>query len=113
MGLPSENAEGYKDSSVESYIKNYKGNLYIVHGTMDDNVHMQNSIQLISKLEDMNKHFEFMLYPNERHGVGANNPAKGVHNRTEAYEFFYQNLLNKPLPAFFRDSKTQAQQRAF
>jgi dipeptidyl-peptidase 4 len=113
MDMPTENPEGYKKTSVLTYVNKYKGLLRITHGTSDDNVHMQNSMHLISKLQDLNKHFEFMAYPNERHSVGANLPSKGLHSRTEAYQFFYQNLLNKPLPAFFRDTVTQAQQRAF
>jgi dipeptidyl-peptidase-4 len=76
--------------------------LRIVHGTTDDNVHMQNSIQLIDQLQNLQKHFEFMLYPGERHSVGIKEPLKGVHNKTEAYEFYYRNLLNKPLPEVFR-----------
>jgi len=55
MGLPAENVEGYKSNSVLTYVNKYKGNLYIVHGTMDDNVHMQNSIQLITAMEDAKK----------------------------------------------------------
>jgi dipeptidyl-peptidase-4 len=98
MDQPSENPEGYKQTAVLTYANQYKGLLRIVHGTSDDNVHMQNSIQLINKLEDLKKHFEFMLYPGERHGIGG---AKGLHNRTEAYKFYYDNLLNKPMPTDF------------
>lgn len=98
MDQPSENPEGYKKTSVLTYANQYKGLLRIIHGTSDDNVHMQNSIQLLNKLEDLKKHFEFMLYPGERHGIGA---AKGLHNRTEAYKFYYDNLLNKPMPEDF------------
>ncbi len=47
MDLPSENPLGYDTSSAMKYVKNYTGNLYIVHGEMDDNVHMQNSLQLV------------------------------------------------------------------
>ncbi len=104
MDQPKENEEGYRVTSVMNYVKNYKGLLRIVHGTSDDNVHMQNSIQLINKLQDLNKHFEFMLYPGERHGIGG---AKGLHNRTEATEFFYRELLKKPMPAVFRGGTSQ------
>jgi dipeptidyl-peptidase-4 len=69
--------------------------LQIVHGTMDDNVHMQNSIQLISKLEDQKKEFEFMLYPGGRHGWGGN---KGQHFDNLKTKFIYKYLLEKPLP---------------
>ncbi len=96
MDQPSENPEGYKATSVMTYASQYKGMLRIIHGTSDDNVHMQNSIQLINKLEDLKKDFEFMLYPGERHGISA---AKGVHNRMEAYKFYYTYLLHKPVPA--------------
>lgn len=97
MGLPSENVEGYKNSSVESYVKDYKGNLYIAHGTMDDNVHMQNSLQLIAVLEDAKKHFEFMLYPGGRHGW-VNLKERWAHFDNEKARYFYRYLLEKPVP---------------
>jgi dipeptidyl-peptidase-4 len=101
MDTPKENPEGYKITSVMTYADKLKGSLRIVHGTSDDNVHMQNSLALINKLQDLKKHFEFMLYPGERHGIGSNNRAKGEHNRTEAYTFYYQQLLKKPVPEQF------------
>ncbi|WP_111596301.1 S9 family peptidase [Chitinophaga skermanii] len=98
MDTPQENPEGYKNTNVMTHAEKYKGLLRIVHGTMDDNVHMQNSIQLVDKLENLNKHFEFMVYPGERHGWGG---VKRIHSRDESYRFYYQNLLNKPFPAAF------------
>jgi dipeptidyl-peptidase-4 len=73
----------------------YRGLLRIVHGTMDDNVHMQNSLQLIDRLQELGKHFEFMLYPGGRHGWGG---AKGQHDRNETYRFHYRHLLGKEFP---------------
>jgi dipeptidyl-peptidase-4 len=96
MDTPAENPEGYKEGAVLTYVKNYKGVLMISHGTLDDNVHMQNSIQLISALEDLGKHFEFMAYPNERHGWGG---PKGTFLRNETMRFYYRYLLQKPFPA--------------
>jgi dipeptidyl-peptidase-4 len=104
MDTPQENPEGYKATSVMTYADQYKGLLRIIHGTTDDNVHMQNSLMLINKLEDLKKHFEFMLYPGERHGIGG---LKGLHNRAEAYRFFYQYLLEKPMPAVFWQPDSQ------
>lgn len=101
MDTPKENPEGYKVTSVMTYADRLKGMLRIVHGTSDDNVHMQNSLVLVNKLQDLKKHFEFMLYPGERHGIGGNTRAKGEHNRTEAYNFYYQYLLKKPMPEQF------------
>jgi len=95
MDTPQENPEGYKQGNVLNYTDKYKGMLQIVHGTMDDNVHMQNSIQLISALEDKGKDFEFMLYPNGRHGWGG---AKGVHFNNLKTKFIYKHLLTKPVP---------------
>ena len=92
MDTPAENPEGYKSSSVLSYIKNFKGALQLVHGTSDDNVHMQNSIQLLSALEDNGKEVEFMLYPGGRHGWGA---AKGKHFTELKNKFITERLLDK------------------
>ncbi len=113
MDTPGENPEGYKITSVMTYADKYKGLLRIVHGTSDDNVHMQNSIQLINKLEEGRKHFEFMLYPGERHGIGGNSQNKAIHSRNEAYSFYYQNLLGKPMPAAFWGGPTGSTQRGF
>lgn len=98
MGTPANNAEGYKITSPITYADKLKGTLRIVHGTMDDNVHMQNSIQFIDKLQNLNKHFEFMLYPGERHGFAG---LKGRHSQQETIRFIYDHLLQKPVPTEF------------
>ncbi len=92
MDTPQDNPEGYKDGSTLTFVNNYKGKLYMTHGDMDDNVHMQNSIYLISRLQDAGKSFEFMLYPNGRHGWGG---AKAVHLRNEANNFWLTNFFGK------------------
>jgi dipeptidyl-peptidase-4 len=109
MDTPQENADGYKSTAAATYADKYKGLIRIVHGTSDDNVHPQNSLTLIDKLQNLGKHFEFMVYPGERHGIGGANPAKGQHNRNEAYSFYYQYLLGKPMPAAFGFSNTTGQ----
>jgi dipeptidyl-peptidase-4 len=98
MGTPVDNPEGYRLTSPQYYVNQYQGLLRIVHGNMDDNVHMQNSIQLISKLEDLDRNFEFMIYPGERHGWGGK---KAVHLRNETSLFIYRHLLNRPMPDVF------------
>ena len=95
MDTPKENPEGYKSGSVLTHVKNFKGVLQLVHGTMDDNVHMQNSIQLLSALQDNGKEVEFMLYPGGRHGWGG---AKGKHFVDLKTKFIYTHLLEKPVP---------------
>ncbi|MGD0341932.1 MAG: DPP IV N-terminal domain-containing protein [Bacteroidales bacterium] len=92
MDTPQDNPDGYKDGSVLTFAKNLKGKLYMTHGDMDDNVHMQNSIYLISRLEDEGKSFQFMLYPEGRHGWGG---AKAMHARNEANNFWLGNFFGK------------------
>ncbi len=71
MLTPKENPEGYAKSSCVAAAKNLNGKLLIVHGMMDDNVHMQNSVQLADALQKAGKEFEMMLYPQARHGIGG------------------------------------------
>jgi len=92
MDTPKQNPEGYKNSSVLTYADKYKGGLRIVHGTMDDNVHMQNTIRLIDKLEDMDKDFELMIYPNARHGIGF---PKRSHSARESVQFWMRHFFGK------------------
>jgi len=92
MDKPQDNPEGYKDGSALTWADILKGKLYLTHGDLDDNVHMQNSIYLISRLQDEGKSFRFMLYPNGRHGWGG---AKAVHSRNEANNFWLENFCVK------------------
>ncbi|NML20426.1 prolyl oligopeptidase family serine peptidase [Pseudoflavitalea sp. G-6-1-2] len=102
MDTPQDNAEGYKNTAVMAYANKYKGLIRIVHGTSDDNVHFQNSLVLIDKMEELGKHFEFMAYPGERHNIGGNSGKKRAHRMAEEARFWYENLLGKPVPAAFK-----------
>ena len=95
MGTLEDNAEGYKKSAVLTYTDKYKGMLQIVHGIIDDNVHLQNSIQLTSKLQDLKKDFEMMLYSGGRHGWQGN---KNLHFQNLKTKFIYKYLLEKEVP---------------
>jgi dipeptidyl-peptidase-4 len=92
MDIPNQNPEGYEFGSALTHAGNYKGKLLIIHGTMDDNVHMQNTIQFIDKLQDLGKDFEMMLYPGERHGWRG---PKGEHLSKLSAQFWFENLLEK------------------
>jgi len=70
MNTPQENPKGYDDTSVVKAAKNLHGKLLLVHGLIDDNVHAQNSLQLIEALQRADKDFEIMVYPRSRHGIG-------------------------------------------
>ncbi len=95
MGTPADNADGYKTSSVLNYADRYKGMLQIVHGIIDDNVHLQNSTQFASKLQELKKDFEMMTYSGGRHGWGGN---KRAHFENLKTQFIYKYLLEKAVP---------------
>ncbi|MCP1297759.1 S9 family peptidase [Chryseobacterium sp. S0630] len=69
MGLPQENREDFVKGSPLAYAKNLKGNLLLVHGTGDDNVHYQNTEVYINELVKYNKQFQLMSYPNRTHAI--------------------------------------------
>jgi dipeptidyl-peptidase-4 len=69
MGLPSENAEGYRRSSPVHQAANLKAKLMLIHNFEDDNVLFQNTMQMASALEQAGKHFQLVLYPQKSHGV--------------------------------------------
>ncbi len=95
MDRPQENAEGYKQASVLSYTDKYKGILRVMHGDRDDNVHMQHTIQLADKFTSGTVPFELMIYPGSRHGWSGE---KVEYDRRERVRFYYQYLLEKPMP---------------
>jgi dipeptidyl-peptidase-4 len=69
MLTPQNNPDGYKKSSPRFAAKDLHGKLLLIHGTTDDNVHVQNTLQLAYELQQVGKPFEMMLYPKTRHGV--------------------------------------------
>jgi hypothetical protein len=69
--MPQNNPEGYRKSSPRFDAKNLHGNLLLLHGTTDDNVHVQNTIQFAHELQELGRPFEMMLLPKTRHGVTA------------------------------------------
>jgi dipeptidyl-peptidase-4 len=69
MGLPDDNAEGFRDGSPITRAKNLEGDLLIVYGTGDDNCHYQNCEMLVNELVRHDKQFEMMAYPNRTHSI--------------------------------------------
>jgi dipeptidyl-peptidase-4 len=90
MATPQNNPEGYEKSSVVKAAKNLNGKMLLIHGAIDDNVHMQNSIQFIYELQKAGKQFEFMPYPKSRHGV--TDPRLVRHMREMMLKFVVENL---------------------
>ena len=71
MGMPKDNPDGYKDSSPVNFAGDLHGKLLEVHGTSDDNVHMQNTIQMVNNFIDAGKQFRLMVYPRKTHGIAG------------------------------------------
>jgi len=69
LGLPQENADAYRANSPLSAAEGLRGNLLVVHGTGDDNVHFQGTERLINRLVELGKPFELMVYPNRTHAI--------------------------------------------
>ena len=69
LGLPKDNAKGYDENSHLNFADRLQGNYLLVHGTGDDNVHFQNSAEMVEKLENAGKQFEFRIYPNKNHSI--------------------------------------------
>jgi dipeptidyl-peptidase-4 len=69
MGLPDENEEGYQAGSPIHFAEGLAGHLLIVHGSGDDNVHIQGTERLVNRLIELGKPFDLMVYPNRTHGI--------------------------------------------
>jgi dipeptidyl-peptidase-4 len=69
MRTPQENADGYDDNSPINHVEKLEGAYLLVHGSADDNVHYQNSMEMINALVEANKEFDFFVYPNKNHGI--------------------------------------------
>jgi dipeptidyl-peptidase-4 len=91
MGLPSENADGYRRSAPRFSAANLHGQLLLIHSALDDNVHPQNAAQFAYELQKAGTQFRMMNYPTSAHGV--HDPQLSVHLRRMMLDFTTQNLL--------------------
>ena len=78
MGLPQQNAEGYRSGSAINFAEGLRGNLLIVHGSGDDNVHFQGTELLVNRLIELGKQFDFMVYPGRTHAI-SEGPGTTLH----------------------------------
>ncbi len=90
LGTPQDNPEGYRKSSPRFNAADLSGALMLVHGTIDDNVHLANTLQFAYELQRAEKPFQLMLYPRSRHGV--TDPALVKHLRATMLDFVVQHL---------------------
>ena len=94
MRTPAHNPDGYRRSSPRHAAKDLHGELLLLHGAIDDNVHVQNTTQLAYELQKAGRPFRMMLYPKSRHGVSE--PALVKHLRATMLEFTERTLLAPP-----------------
>ena len=78
MRTPQENPQGYDESAVLPYADRLRGQFLLVHGTGDDNVHLQTSLRLIERLEAADKQFDMRLYPNRTHAIAGGNTRENL-----------------------------------
>jgi dipeptidyl-peptidase-4 len=85
LQTPAENPSGYDENSPINYAKDLKGNLLLIHGTSDDNVHFQNSMEFSAALIKANKQFREFFYPNKNHGIYGGNTRVHLYNMMTDY----------------------------
>jgi dipeptidyl-peptidase-4 len=90
MDTPQNNPEGYRKSSPVHFAKDLHGKLLLIHGAIDDNVHMANAVQFLYELQKAGKQVQFMIYPKSRHGV--TDPVLVKHMRQMMTDFILGNL---------------------
>jgi len=90
MGLPTDNEEGYRKSSPVNFPADLHGSLLEVHGTGDDNVHMQNTIQMANSFINSGKQFQLMMYPRKTHGIAGSDARTHLFHMID--EHFEKNL---------------------
>ncbi len=90
MRTPQENPDGYDDNSPINHVEKLKGPFLLIHGTADDNVHLQNSIEMIDKMVEADKYFDLLIYPNRSHGIFGGNYS--YHMYTSMTKFILKNL---------------------
>ncbi len=90
MRTPKDNMSGYEDNSPVKYVKQIKGKFLIIHGSADDNVHMQNSLEMINAMVGYNIPFDMMIYPNKNHGIYGG--LTRLHIYSKMLKFVKENL---------------------
>ncbi|MES2593400.1 MAG: S9 family peptidase [Bacteroidota bacterium] len=90
MSLPKENASGYDDNSPINHVFKLKGKYLLIHGSGDDNVHYQNTMEMINALVSANKQFDLFIYPDRNHGISGGNTR--LHLYIKMTDFILNNL---------------------
>jgi dipeptidyl-peptidase-4 len=94
MSQPSEFATGYKDFSAVNSAASLRGRLLLVHGTGDDNVHLENSVQFVQKLIEAGIPYDLQLYPRKTHSLAGSNVRQHLYHRILAH---FEEYLKPPV----------------
>ena len=90
LDTPQNNKKGYEDNSPINFVNKLKGKYLLIHGMADDNVHFQNSVEMVDALNKANKQYEFYMYPGKNHGIYGGNTR--LHLYTKLTNFILENL---------------------
>jgi dipeptidyl-peptidase-4 len=90
LHTPQENTSGYDQNSPINFVDRLKGKLLIIHGSADDNVHVQNTMQMMEALIQANKQFDSQIYPDKAHGISGGKTRIQLYNKMTA--FIRENL---------------------
>ena len=90
MRTPQENPDGYDDNSPINHVDKLKGNYLLIHGSADDNVHVQNTYEMVTALVKANKQFDLFIYPDKNHGIYGGNTR--LHLYKKMTNFIEDNL---------------------
>lgn len=90
MTTPQENASGYDENSPINHVDKLKGKYLLVHGSADDNVHVQNTMRMVEALVQANKQFDWAIYPDKNHGIYGGNTRIHLYNKMT--NFIKENL---------------------
>jgi dipeptidyl-peptidase-4 len=80
MRTPKENPDGYDANSPVNFVNLFKGKFLLIHGSADDNVHYQNSMELVNAMVKADKQFDLFIYPNRNHGIYGGNTRNHLFN---------------------------------
>ena len=90
MQTPQENPSGYDENSPINHVEKLKGHYLLIHGSADDNVHVQNTMEMISALVNANKQFDLFIYPDKNHGIYGGNTRYHLYKKMT--DFILDNL---------------------
>jgi dipeptidyl-peptidase-4 len=85
LGIPRDNPDAYREGSATAHAGGLRGNLLIVHGMLDENVHFRHTARFLEALAKTRAHSDLLIYPSGRHGLRSEEDRRNMHERIAAY----------------------------